>query len=123
MSEVTSSNSDVAAKHNIIHKRGDSLWRGWEYYSDPDYTIPIDIQSSDFNLEVKSADRLRTIFLFSIGSGLTITGVNRLELDLAEMADAIKAGAYIYDLQKTLSDGRVTTIMEGEFLLNHDVTG
>lgn len=122
MEDTTSSNSDVAARHNIIHKRGDSLWRGWEFYSDAAYTIPIDITSSTFKMTVKSADRLREIFSFDIGSGLTITDTNKLELDLAEMADTVKAGAYIYDMQKTLSSGRVTTILEGDFILTNDVS-
>lgn len=119
----TISNSSIAVEHDIICKRGDTFSRQFRYWQDKAKTVAVDITESDFNMDVVGSPNLKPIFSFSIGGGLTITDVNVLELDITAMAMQIgEGGNFVYDLQKTLTDGTVVTIMKGAFIIEKDVT-
>lgn len=119
----TISNSSIAVEHDIICKRGDTFWRGFRYWQDSAKTNPVDITSSDFNMDVVGSPNLKPIFSFSLDNGLSITGINILELDMTAMAMQVTDGGnFVYDLQKTLNDGRIITIMKGAFIIDKDVT-
>lgn len=116
------SNSDVAVNQPIRCKRGDTFWRGFEYYSDASYSVPIDITASTFKMDVSTANGITKIFSLTLGDGLTITAPNILEITISAEDMEVNAGTYKYDLEKTLVDGTVTTIMEGSFTVDSDLT-
>lgn len=118
---TTESNSSIAALHNIICKRGDTFSRVFTFFTDSTKTIPLDITASTFKLSVKNS--LNVIILeFTEPTSITLSSTNILTFHKSEIEMSIGAGSYKYDLQKTLSNGNILTIIKGTFTIQDDVT-
>lgn len=59
-------------------------------------------------------------------NSLTITGAGSNEINLGEKSDelmaALPAGDHVYDLEVTLADGTVLTVLAGKFPMREGVT-
>ena len=120
---ATESNSAIAAEHNIIVYRGDTFERELRYWNDIAKTDPVILAGSTFKLDViqPAADFPFVILSFAIGTGITITPPNILTLSKTAVEMQVKAGEYLYDLQKTTGT-TVVTIMRGTFTVIDDET-
>ncbi len=120
---ATESNSDIAAEHNIIHRRGDTFERIMRYWSDAARTVPVDITGSTFKINVveENADFPFIILSFEIGSGLAITAPNILTMSKTATEMKVTPGIYYYDIQKT-TGSTVVTIQFGTFTVNREET-
>lgn len=119
---ASESNSNVAVKHNITCKRGDTFSRIFKYWADSAKTVPVDITGSTFELKVFDEKREKEILRFTAASGLAISDTNTLTLSKTKTEMLLRPGVYIYDLEKTT--GAVgLTIMEGDFNIVTDVPG
>lgn len=118
----TVSNSSIAVCHDIICKKGDTFFREFRYWQDVDKTIPVDITSSTFAMDVIENKNRKPVLSFEIGSGFTITAPNILTASKTATQMDIPEGNYKYDLQKTLGDGTVITIQKGIFTIEDDDT-
>lgn len=111
---------------DITCKRGDTFTiDSLRFWQDADKTIPLDITSYTFKMEVRNAAN-EVVLLFDMSSGFTISDTNLLEIkkEATDMEiDASPVGQpYVYDLQMTDDVLYVSTIMKGYFVVTQDVT-
>jgi hypothetical protein len=86
---------------------------------------PVNITSYTAALQLRSLPESTTAVLsLATGSGITITGVAGLVAIRATAAQtgAIIAGDYYYDLEITSPQGVVTRLVQGQALVNPQVT-
>ncbi len=85
---------------------------------------PIDITGDTFLMDLKiSRDPgAATILTFELGAGLTIQNTNELVISKSAVEMTIEARNYVYDLQRTQSNGVVSTEMTGTFKVVSDIT-
>lgn len=86
---------------------------------------PVNITSYTAALQVRSLPESTTAVLsLTTGSGITITGASGLVAVHATAAQtgAIIAGDYYYDLEITSPQGIVTRLVQGQALVNPQVT-
>lgn len=120
--ERTVSNSSIAAEHDIICKRGDTFKRQFRYWTDAAKTVPMDITADSFAIQVIENRNKKPLLSFTIGDGLSIVDPNILVAQKTKTEMLLTAGNYKYDIQKTLSDTSVVTIMKGTFTIEDDIT-
>lgn len=120
---TTESNSSIAAIHNIRCKRGDSFRREFRYWESVNGVkgAAIDITNIVFKLTVAVSYKT-PVLSFTLGAGLTITTPNILIITKTATEMLIPAGTYTYDLQKTFADGVVTTVQQGNFIIEDDIS-
>jgi hypothetical protein len=93
-------------------------------YENPAGT-PVNITSYTAALQVRSLPESTTAVLsLTTGSGITITGASGLVAVHATAAqtEAIIAGDYYYDLEVTSPQGIVTRLVQGQAIVNPQVT-
>src|SRR6266542_5598871 len=113
---MATSNSDLAAKLDIICRRGDTFYRALIFTLNGN---PEDFTGSAFKMQVRLSTKL--ILDFS-EENITVTG-NTIELYKSEDdMKNVKPGKYQYDLEQTYADGTVTTRLAGSFTINPDST-
>ena len=113
---MATSNSDLAAKLDIICRRGDTFYRSLTFTINGN---PEDFTGSAFKMQVRLST---TIILDFTSSNITITG-NTIELYKSDNdMKSVKPGKYQYDLEQTYADGTVTTRLAGSFTINPDST-
>ena len=113
---MATSNSDLAAKLDIICRRGDTFYRSLTFTINGN---PEDFTGSAFKMQVRLST---TIILDFTSSNITITG-NTIELYKSEdNMKTVRPGKYQYDLEQTLADGTVITRIAGSFTINPDST-
>lgn len=119
------SDSNLAKPLNISHKRGDTFFREKFFYTDETKSTILDITTDTFKMNViKGGEESKSnpILSFTMSSGIQIISPNILRLSKSAIEMQIRAGKYTYDLQRTLQDGTVVTIEEGDFIINDDRT-
>lgn len=116
--------STISAKQQDLKCYGGDTWALiLKFWSDTAKTIPIDISSYVFALEIKNkATDATPLLRLTEGNGLTfIASADNNELDI-EKKILLKGKAYVYDLQITYTDLTIQTYMYGAFTVMQDVT-
>jgi len=103
---------------DILHKRGDT-WLGW-----PEVEIllngePLDLTGATFLMQARRSATAPEV-AFSFEPVATEPAEGKLAVPGA-IIDA-PAGAYVYDVEITLSSGRVLTPISGTFTITPDVS-
>ena len=122
------SNSDVAVKLNIKHRRGDTFIREFTFTKDG---APMDLTDWSARMQVReqvtsrSQSTLRPpVIAVTTEDHITIQGednnVLRVLIPATDMQ--IPAIKYLWDLELTSDIGVVTTFLTGEFELSQDIT-
>lgn len=102
------------------HKKGDTF-PGVSFTIEIDDT-PLDLSSSIIRMIVRDCNGINTLDLSNSTSGITITDAPGGIFAVDEQIIDINPGAYSYDIQITLSDGRVKTWISGKWVITQDVT-
>jgi hypothetical protein len=103
---------------DISHKRGDT-WQGW-----PEVEIllngePLDLTGASFRMQARrSATAPDVAFFFEPVATEPAEGKFAVPGAIIEAP----AGAYVYDVEITLSSGRVLTPISGSFTITPDVS-
>lgn len=107
---------------NYIHKQGDTFEAvNFQLFRN---TQPIDLTGAIIKMQIrKECGSIPIISFTSVANaGITITAplsgmfkINKQIINIAEYN-------YLYDIEITFSDGTVKTWIEGEFLINCDIT-
>ncbi len=111
----------VAARKNFRAMRGDTFGPVvLQFFIEVgNIETPINITEDTFLMELKiSRDTETATLTFELGSGLTIQNTNELIILKAAADMAIEARSYVYDLQRTQSNGVVSTEMTGTFKIS-----
>ena len=119
---MTTSNSSIASKHNMIVKKGDTFYRQFVFWQDEAKTIPVVITGNDFNMHITGTNDAGIVLSFAIGAGIVITAPNILTLSKTAAQMVLPAGQYQYDIQETSADSSVLTIIKGSFTIEADIT-
>jgi hypothetical protein len=121
---VSESNSNIAQRHDIVCRRGDTFSRTFHFKLNG---VDEDITGSGFKCRVtRINDATRKAVLeFSevVNGGITRPDNFRIKLEKTktEMA-AIIPGKYFYDVERTYPDDTVITWVEGFFTIVNDST-
>ena len=70
----------------------------------------------------KPEEGLPAILSFDMGAGFTIQNNNELVMEKTATEMQVPAGMYVYDLQRTQANGRVTTELTGNFKVLSDIS-
>ena len=112
-----------AGLYNFAAEQGATLERVITY-TDPDEAI-IDLTGFTALMQVRPTAASATVILeLSTGSGITIDGPEgtlTLLVDADDMA-ALTPAVYVYDLEITAPDDKVTRLIEGKFTVKAEVT-
>jgi len=101
-----------------------TIWRNdtWvQVYSLTLDSNPIDLQNATIYIHVRKGCGGTLALSLTNGDGLTITGADNNQISISKLVD-IEKGTYKWDLQVTYSSGIVKTYIEGEFVVQDDVT-
>ncbi len=116
----------VAARKNFRAMRGDTFGPVvLQFFIEVgNIETPINITEDTFLMEIKISRDVgaATVLSFYLGNGLTVQNTNELIILKAAADMAIEARSYVYDLQRTQSNGVVSTEMTGTFKIVNDVT-
>lgn len=112
-----------AGLYNFAAEQGATLERVITY-TDPDEVV-IDLSDYTAMMQVRTTAASGTVILeLSTGSGITIDGPEgtlTLLVDADDMA-ALTPAVYVYDLEITAPDDKVTRLIEGKFTVKAEVT-
>lgn len=110
-------NTNFSSRLDIKCKRGDTFSLQLKFWSDPAKTVPIDITTMTFLMVAKE---IGSTLSFEMEAEITIASPNILTITkpASEMNRSFKG---YYDLQKQLSDGTVSTLLNGIFHIIENV--
>lgn len=109
-------NTSQAKEVNITHYRGDTFFLEKKFYTDATKSTILDITTDNFKMNVVKADlksKSSPILSFTMSNGISIVPTNILRLTKTASEMQFSPGIYTYDLQRTLSDGKVVTVEFG----------
>lgn len=109
----------AAVTQNFTAYGGDTWNLPLKFWSDTDATIPINITTYVFAIDIKSKQLGAPKISLTIGDGLTITAPNILTIN--KKLD-LKGGVYFYDLELTLPDTSTVTWSTGTLTIIQDTT-
>ena len=111
---------DNSKRVDIICRRGDTL--SFSVNILDENSLPIDISSYDWSMEVKSENDLSTNVISSASFFFSGSSSGVLEVVCTSTTmSSVAAGDYVYDLQSN-NGGIVKTWMYGIFTINQDIT-
>lgn len=121
---VIESNSNNASRAPIRCMRGDSFERILRFWQDDAKTIPEDITANTYKAEVRKNDFTDPVLIFDMtNGGFTFSGVQDLLMVKTHLQMAVPLpGSYTYDVEETLPDGSVNTIIKDVFIIDNDET-
>lgn len=105
--------------HNLTVYQGDTFQKSLAF-EDGDGN-KIDIANWTLNSEIRDADDGDLLETFSVSIDSASDGTATMELTDTETS-GLSVGKHEYDLERTLDDGTVTTLMRGRLLVLEDVT-
>lgn len=116
----------MATTYNMPdHRRGDT-WNGLtvQVFAGEDNTDPeMDLTGASIKMQVKTAPgSVARLSVDTTGSGIVITNASEGRFTVNAMVVDLVAGSYVYDLQLTLADGTVRTILSGSWEIVNDTT-
>lgn len=116
---VTQSNSDVAQRHDIIAKCGDTFQRTWYFKLNG---VDEDVSLSTFKMRVIKIGDTEKKAIIEFTHLLGLSRPDNFRIRARQNPLAIKPGKYWHDVQRTYPDGTVITFEEGFFVANNDAT-
>ena len=132
-------NLDVSEKLDIICKRGDTFNLGLLIKDSAGTAITLSTSNYEFLMQVRGrrsgANRARPLILGTASKGksaVTDVGANNFTVTIDDSGNAtfsasdtimarIAPGRYVYDIQQIV-DNVSTTILEGRFIVNSDIS-
>lgn len=111
----------MAAKHDMSPYRGDTLSRGFDFWEDPEKTIPSDLTGITAAAEIRNMTNGKQIFPFECTvapSGFANRVI--IYMDGSVTGSLVKLG--YWDLQLTYPDGRIWTAVAGKVTVIDDIT-
>lgn len=107
---------------DINVKRGDT-YDGCVFTIEYEDHTPLDLTGASILMQIKkSASDDEPVLEFTDTDGITITDAINGEFQIDEVIIDILPKIYQYDIQVTLSNGKVKTFVEGKFTVNSDIS-
>lgn len=108
--------------YDIVTKRGDT-YDGCVFTIEYEDHTPLDLTGATILLQIKkSASDDTPVLEFTETDGITITDAANGEFQIDEVIIDICPKIYKYDIQITLSSGKVKTFIEGDFTVTSDIS-
>lgn len=115
----------MASEYNIADQFTGDSFSGMTItvYSDAAQTTPLDLTGATVRVDFRKGSKTgRLGKRLTNGAGLSITDPAGGVISIERFALDFAAGEYLYDVEVTLSNGVVETVIFGEFNLIQDVT-
>lgn len=110
------------SKVNIVCTRGDSFSRTLFFWDDYNKTIPTDISTWTFRMQVRDKIGTTVILDFEMNTEINITDINSVEfVQTSTVMDEAQVGLFYYDIEKEIGGVR-TTFIKGKFTILVDQT-
>ena len=108
--------------YNITIKRNDTLSKVFTFLDDQPTPQPINLSLGVITMEVRKKYDQPVLFTLTEGDGITVSGPDFNVVTLSKVVNIATPGTYKYDLQIVFSSGVVTTYLEGNFIVEPDIT-
>lgn len=106
------------AIESITWTKNDTFACTLGFYQKVDH-IPIDVSADTFRLRIRGGKFDSLLFDLTLGSGLTFTSPNFIEVFISDTDMNVPADTYRYDLARTTA-GVVRTLLKGFFIIVDD---
>lgn len=107
---------------DIVTKRGDT-YNGAVFTIEHTSGYPVDLTGASILMQIKkSASDDEPVLEFTETDGITITDAVNGQFQIDEVIIEILPKIYQYDIQITLSNGKVKTPIDGTFTVSSDVS-